>query len=111
MAFALSVSSERHDDDGRTRDQPRRGRSRSTDFRALRRWPLAEADREDVEQRGRTRSSGLALEPEHDPRQPEARHRDAEQRALHRAHGLEPTAFCERPGYRETFGAVEPADR
>ena len=26
-------------------------------------------------------------------------------------HGLEPTAFCERPGYRETFGAVEPVIR
>ncbi len=102
---------ERRGDNGRTRDRARRSRDHSTDLQGLRGRGLTEADREGSEHRRRARSAGSALEPEHDPRQPEARHRHPPQRAVHRAHGLEPAAVPEGPGHRQTCRAAESAVR
>ena len=53
------------------------------------------------ERRGRARPVGRDVGAEHHPRQPPARHRHPQQRALYRQAGLEPPALREGPGNRQ----------
>ena len=62
--------------------------------------PFAEGDRRQPEPRGRPRPARRQLERLDDPRQSGARHRHPQQRALHRAPGLEPAALPQGPGHR-----------
>ena len=75
-------------DHRRARDRTHRSSNRPTHLPGIHHWPLAEADREDAEPRRHLGSLRREVEPEHDSRQPEARHGHSEQRALHRPHGL-----------------------
>ena len=86
--------------DGRTRGRPRGSSDHSTNLQGLRRGPVAKADREGLESGRPARSPRRPVEPEHNSRQPDARHRHSPQRAVHRAHGLEPPAIPEGSGHR-----------
>ena len=80
------------------------------DVPRVRRRRLAEANRQDLESGGRAGPIRRHVESEHDQRQREARHRDAEQRAVRRPSRVEPAAVRQEPGHGQTRGADEPVE-
>jgi DNA invertase Pin-like site-specific DNA recombinase len=70
-------------------------------FSRLRGRRVAEANREESESRGHRWSVRWRVESEHDLRQRQARHRDSEQRAVHRPAGLASPALREESRHRK----------
>ncbi len=88
--------------------EPDEAADRRMDLPRVRRWRFAEANRQEPESRGRCRAVRWRLESQHDLRQRQARHRNSEQRALHRPAGVEPPALREEPRHGKARLAPQP---
>ena len=92
-------------------DQPRRGGDRPPHLRGVRRRPVAEGDRARLNDEGvpgptRQSSGGTTAI----RGTPAARHRHPQQRALHRAAGLEPAALRQGPGNGRRVSRLNPPE-